>query len=167
VECATSRCYTNAYRSLDISELKELSRVKNIYSKLALTIGSYKAKRSKLFVINSDGYPWAVVLSDNSVVVTKGAIRLMYAEGDKELGDARVAFVLGHELSHLTTEDLFHHRAFLVNEVGRASVGSWTHSNPSEELRADLRGYTFATIAGFRTDRLLNEDDDFFRDWLL
>jgi len=166
IGCATSLCYIDAYNSVDPAELPYLDRVKDIYKKLTRTIGSLQASRSKLLIIDSDGYPWAVALSDNSVVITKGAINLMYLEGDLELGDARVAFVLGHELSHLGTEDLFHHRAFLINQNQPTNLPAWDKSRPDEELRADLRGYTFATIAGYRTDRLLSEDDDFFRDWL-
>ena len=165
-ECATSKCYIDAYKSVDRSELPVIDRVNDIYKRLCRTIGSQQANRSKLQIIDSDGYPWAVALSDNSVVITKGAIELMYRENDLELGDARTAFVLGHELSHLSTEDLFHHRAFINNQNLSQEKPSWQQSNPEEELRADLRGYTFATIAGYRTDRLVGGEDDFFRHWL-
>jgi len=168
-ECATSKCYIDAYKSVERSELPVLDRVNDIYKKLCRTIGSQQANRSKLQVIDSDGYPWAVALSDNSVVITKGAIELMYRENDLELGDARAAFVLGHELSHLGTEDLFHHRAFINNQnliQGEPGNSLWQQSRPEEELRADLRGFTFATIAGYRTDRLVGGEVDFFRHWL-
>ena len=165
VSCATSTCYVDAYNSVEPAELPVLTRVNDIYRKLSRTIGSQQANRSKLLVIDSDGYPWAVALSDNSVVITKGAVQRMYQEKDLELGDARVAFVLGHELSHLGTEDLFHHRAFLNNQK-HGDTRLWQQPRPEEELRADLRGYTFATIAGYRTDRLINDDADFFRHWL-
>ena len=165
-ECATSKCYIDAYKSVDRSELPVLDRVNDIYKKLCRTIGSQQANRSKLQVIDSDGYPWAVALSDNSVVITKGAIELMYRENDLELGDARAAFVLGHELSHLGTEDLFHHRAFLNSQTLSQGKPTLQQTHPEEELRADLRGYTFATVAGYRTDRLVGGEDDFFRHWL-
>lgn len=166
-ECATSKCYIDAYKSIEPSELPVLTRVNEIYRKLTRTIGSQQASRSKLLVIDSDGYPWAVALSDNSVVITKGAIERMYRENDLELGDARTAFVLGHELSHLGTEDLFHHRAFISNRQFQRSNRLWPQPRPDEELRADLRGYTFATIAGYRTDRLIGSGSDFFRQWLV
>jgi len=165
-ECATSRCYIDAYQSVDPSELPVVARVNNIYKKLSRTIGSQQANRSRLHVIDSDSHPWAVALSDNSVVITKGAIELMYLENDLELGDARTAFVLGHELSHLGTEDLFHHRAFVNNRRLQTRETLWQQSRPEEELRADLRGYTFATIAGYQTDRLIGGEGDFFRRWL-
>jgi len=164
--CATSKCYIDAYQSVEPSELPILDRVNDIYKKISRTIGSQQAIRSKLHVIDSDGHPWAVALSDNSVVITKGAIKLMYRENDLELGDARTAFVLGHELSHLGTEDLFHHRAFINNRKLPTRETLLQQPRPDEELRADLRGYTFATIAGYRTDRLVGGESDFFRRWL-
>ncbi len=168
LECATSRCYIDAYSSVDGASLPALSRVKGIYKKLTKTIGSHKAMHSDLLVIESDGYPWAVALSDNTVVVTSGAIKKMYQEGDLALGDARAAFILGHELSHLETDDLFHHRAFIANRnrgIGK-STPRFLDPNPGEELRADLRGYTYATIAGYETDRLISEENNFFTGWL-
>lgn len=166
IECATSKCYIDAYKSVDPTELPVIERVQEIYRNLSKTIGSQKANRSKLLVIDSDGYPWAVALSDNSVVLTKGAIDLMYQEQDMALGDARVAFVLGHELSHLDTEDLFHHRAFLANTNPTNKRFDPLIPRPEEENRADLRGYTFATIAGYDTGRLIGDEGDFFTQWL-
>jgi len=136
IECATSKCYIDAYKSVDPTELPVIERVQEIYRNLSKTIGSQKANRSKLLVIDSDGYPWAVALSDNSVVLTKGAIDLMYQEQDMALGDARVAFVLGHELSHLDTEDLFHHRAFLANTNPTNKRFDPLIPRPEEENRA-------------------------------
>ena len=164
LQCATSKCYIDIYNSITMSEFPELSRVKDIHRKLTGTIGSNKAQRSELFVIDTVGHPWAVALSDNSIVMTKGAIDRMYKDSNMELGDARVAFVLGHELSHLDTDDLFHHRAFVANHSGRQLKKS--KSRMEEELRADLKGYTYATIAGYRTDLLIGGETDFFRTWL-
>ena len=165
LECANSRCYTDTYKSVDAESLATLNRVTKVYTRLTKTIGSRKVKHSKLLVITSNGHPWAVALSDNTVVITSGAVKKMYQENDFELGDARAAFVLGHELSHLETEDLFHHRAFIANTK---SIQKLLPSKPEldEELRADLRGFTYATIAGYRTDRLLTKESDFFKDWL-
>lgn len=165
LECATSRCYTDSYSSPTPESLPELSRVVSIYENISRTIGSKQAKRSRLLVIESDGYPWAVALSDNTVVLTSGAIKKMYHNSEQELGDARAAFILGHELSHLETEDLFHHRAFVANEKEPSILKIW-RQRPDDELRADLRGFTYATVAGYETNRLFEKSNDFFLDWL-
>ena len=165
-ECNTRQCFVEAYKSVEPSELPELKRVREIYERLSHTVGSRTAIGSKLLVIDSDGYPWALALSDNTVVVTKGAIEKMYTENDVGLGDARAAYVLGHELSHIETQDLFHHRAFLFNEGTGYADNPPSPDRRAQELRADLRGFTFATIAGYETNRLLVGDEDVFRNWL-
>ena len=166
IECATSKCYTDVYNSVDASKSPTLLRVTDIHKRLIKVIGSQQIKRSRLFVIDSVDYPWAVALSDNSIVLTTGSIEAMYKENDLALGDARAAFVIGHELSHLMTEDLFHHKSFVFNNSSNLSSEINLQARPEEELRADLRGYTFATLAGFETDRLLGGDNDFFVQWL-
>ena len=163
IECVTSKCYADVYGDVDPTTTSTLSRVEGIYRKLARTVGTQQAVRSKLMIINSNGFPWAVALGDNTVVVTTGAIERLYRERDLVLGDARAAFMLGHELSHLATDDLFHHRYFLFNS---GNTFKKPEPRPDEELRADLRGYTIATLAGYETHRLLNQQEDFFRTWL-
>jgi len=164
VECATSKCYLDVYGSAERTPL--VSRARKIHKRLVGSIGSQELKRSKLVVIDTDGYPWALALRDNSVVVTRGAVEKMYNESDLELGDARLAFVLGHELSHLRTADLFHHQAFVDNAMNDISKPAWLRSQPEDELRADLRGFTYATISGYKTDLLIGGDDNFFDEWL-
>lgn len=164
IQCVTSQCFANVYGDVDPESSPTLSRVETIYQKLTRTVGTQQAVRSKLMIIESNGFPWAVALGDNTVVVTTGAIERLYREQDFSLGDARTAFILGHELSHLATDDLFHHRYFLFNS---GSTFEKPKPRPDEELRADLRGYTIATLAGYETDRLLNQQDDFFRTWLV
>jgi len=163
IECVSSKCYADVYGNVDPSTDSIHTRVEDIYESLTRTVGTQQALRSKLMIINSNGFPWAVALGDNTVVVTTGAIERLYREQDLELGDARTAFMLGHELSHLATDDLFHHKYFLFNTGNTLKS---PEARPEQELRADLRGYTIATLAGYKTDRLLNDHEDFFRTWL-
>ena len=154
IECVTSKCYADVYGDVDPTTTSTLSRVEGIYRKLTRTVGTQQAVRSKLMIINSNGFPWAVALGDNTVVVTTGAIERLYRERDLVLGDARAAFMLGHELSHLATDDLFHHS---FGQIG--SRGSWFHHGrhtrhpidralfkhtPDREVEGiDVNGHTF------------------------
>ncbi len=165
IQCATSKCYIDVYKSVEPSTLPQIHRVNQIHAKLTQTIGSQRAILSKLVVINSNGHPWAAALSDNSIIITKGAIQSMYEGVSETLGDARIAFVIGHELSHLVTDDLFHHKAFVINNSPNTKQ-SYLRARPEEEYRADLRGYTVASIAGYRTDLLIGGNHDFFQNWL-
>ena len=165
IQCSTSKCYLDVYNSVDPESLPVIGRVRDIHRNLVKTIGSQQALRSKLIVINSTGHPWALALSDNAIVLTKGAIESMYRGVTDEIADARIAFVLGHEISHLVTDDLFHHKAFVFNQ-SEGTTQAILQARPEEELRADLRGYTFASIAGYRTDLLLGGGNGFFESWM-
>lgn len=164
--CSTSKCYTDAYNSVDSTAFPLVNRVDGIFNKLRSTVGLKKTNRAKLLVIDASGYPWAVALSDNTIVLTTGAIRKMYQGNDYALADARIAFVLGHELSHLVTDDLFHHRAFAATRVPEGDSADWQRSSPADENRADFNGYLFATISGYETQQLLRKKNNFFNSWL-
>ena len=164
--CSTSKCYTDAYNSVDSAAFPLVNRVNGIFRKLRNTVGLKKTNRAKLLVIDAEGYPWAVALSDNTVVLTTGAIRKMYQGDDYALSDARTAFVLGHELSHLVTDDLFHHRAFAATRLPEGGTSDWQRSSPADENRADFNGYLFATISGYETQQLLRRKNNFFNSWL-
>ncbi|MDD5169148.1 MAG: M48 family metalloprotease [Syntrophales bacterium] len=68
---------------------------------------------SELTVLKSQGDPWTFVLrADGAVIMTQGAIHLCYKDVSKEAGDARLAFLIGHELSHLANRHFWHAEAF-------------------------------------------------------
>jgi len=50
--------------------------------------------------------------------------------------------------------------------LNRQSALQFFQQRPDEEIRADLRGFTYATVAGFQTHRLLSNESDFFLNWL-
>jgi len=158
--CTTKQCYVDAYESVNSAKLPEVVRVQKIFDKLRAVVGTKQTIAAELLIIDSDGKPWAAALSDQTVVLTTGAIEIFYSEGDKELGDTRAAFVLGHELAHLNTQDLFHVKAF----NGEKNY----YQNPdslNQEMRADLNGFSYASIAGYNTPRLLSGREDFFNYW--
>jgi len=135
-------------------------RVQKIFNKLRATVGTKETITAELLIIDSDGKPWASSLSDQTVVLTAGAINIFYSEGDTELGDTRAAFVLGHELAHLNTQDFFHVKAF------NGEKNYYKNSDSlNQEMRADLNGFSYASIAGYNTPRLLSGRDDFFKYW--
>ena len=158
--CADKQCYVDAYESVDSSELPEVTRVARIFDRLRSVVGVRETVSAELHVIDSDGKPWALSLADQTVILTTSAIEIFYSEGDKELGDARAAFVLGHELAHITTQDMFHAKAFNGDRGFKLNVNS-----REQEKRADINGFTYATIAGFNTTRLLTGKNAFFKYW--
>jgi tetratricopeptide (TPR) repeat protein len=158
--CPNKQCYVDAYESVDSDKLPEVVRVKKIFSKLRAVVGTKETISAELLIIESDGRPWALSLSDQTIVLTTGAIEIFYSEGDKELGDTRAAFVLGHELAHITNQDLFHAKAFNGERNYALNIDLF-----NQEMRADINGFTYATIAGFNTPRLLGGKAGFFQYW--
>lgn len=158
--CPNKQCYVDAYESVDSDKFPEVVRVKKIFSKLRAVVGTKETISAELLIIESKGRPWALSLSDQTIVLTTGAIEIFYSEGDKELGDTRAAFVLGHELAHISNQDLFHAKAFNGERNYALNADLF-----NQEMRADINGFTYATIAGFNTPRLLGGKAGFFQYW--
>ncbi len=151
-----------------------------------------------LRVIDSDGQPWAVSLPDGYVILSRGALDICYDGDDAEalrVGDARLAFVLGHELAHLVSRDFWHRNVFLslagtpnakaldaVQEV--VAGGMFDDEEEREianiaaikrkELQADDAGFLYASLAGFETPLIFshgeesgNSREDFLAQWVV
>lgn len=117
---------------------------------------------SKLFIIQSNSVPWAIALEDRNVILTSGAIDVIYA-GDDSLDkkDARMAFVLGHELKHVVENDFSHEQAY--NSFSDSATSDLLASNASTEanrktleLLADEEGLINASLAGYDTSAIFS-----------
>jgi len=45
--------------------------------------------------------PWAIALPDGYIIIASQTLDICYKNVSKEIGDTRIAFILGHELAHL------------------------------------------------------------------
>jgi tetratricopeptide (TPR) repeat protein len=127
-----------------------------------------------LVVLAGPERPEALALGDRSVAVNLAALELCYwTPADREgrigrQGDARLAFVLGHELAHLEADDFWHLAAFaaLARHEPLAELASDTLAERRRrEVAADLRGLLFTLIAGFPATELVAVADGFFERW--
>ncbi|KPA10820.1 hypothetical protein MHK_008977 [Candidatus Magnetomorum sp. HK-1] len=50
----------------------------------------------------------ALSFPDGTVVISTGVIDLCYLDVTPKVGDGRLAFILGHELAHLSNNDFWH-----------------------------------------------------------
>jgi tetratricopeptide (TPR) repeat protein len=107
-----------------------------------------------------------VALPNNTVLLSKQVIKFSYRRVSKKHGDARLAFILGHELAHIANKHLLP-KAFL----GTPSYSEKLQENRGEkgrqqEIEADEQGFVYAAMAGYAVDDLLWErDGDFFITW--
>ena len=110
---------------------------------------------SKLYIIESKSTPWAIALEDRNIILTTGAIDIIYnRDGSLYEQDARMAFVLGHELKHVIENDFSHHRAYLaLTESADSAFFSSDNDQSTDrktlELRADEEGLIHASLAGY------------------
>lgn len=140
-----------------------------------------------LRIVDSPGDPWAIALPDGHIVLSKGAVDIAYRQATLEEGDARLAFVLGHELAHLAKNDFWHQQVYraLMGDPGADSLrklleqgADVTGADPQQRLEeaqikeweADDWGFVYAATAGYRVETLLGAPEtgqpDFFKHWM-
>jgi len=180
-----SRFYLDTFGVVDAGQYPLADRVTRVFSRLLRVADKAEYKDPDILLINSDSWPWAIALPDNTVLVTRGAVDICYKGVSKAHGDARLAMILGHELGHLAEDDYWHRDVYLSlsnrPEVGASDVlrfigerSGLVNANSEEwktivrdrELRADDRGFIYAALAGFDT-KLLSADksQSFFHYW--
>jgi len=127
--------------------------------------------RARLFVVDSDNEPWAVALQDGNIILSRGAIDVAYDGADLAISDARIAFVLGHELAHIIANDFWHQQVYLAFSASGTDVqsdASQAQRRKEQELRADEEGLLYASLAGYNTRSLLDDSTgkpDFLHHW--
>jgi tetratricopeptide (TPR) repeat protein len=136
-----------------------------IFQRLVQVAGTRAGVVPRLMIIARE--PWDIVLPialpDGSIVLSKRVLDICYQIPTQ--GEARLAFVLGHEIAHLLNNDLWHISFFtrkpaMPPEVFPAHV-------VASELRADEQGILYAAMAGFHTHAVVTLDrhSDFFAEW--
>lgn len=142
-----------------------------------------------LHVIESTGDPWVIALPDGNIVLTRRAVEIAYRHTDERIGDARMAFMLGHELAHLSRDHYWHHDVFRLLTRPREELSSGEQNilqllgetsdvnrdeaalaeQREKEHEADDRGFIYAALAGYAVDTLLADAPDeehFFTFWM-
>jgi tetratricopeptide (TPR) repeat protein len=147
-------------------------RVKEVADKVA-------SRRPRLFIIKTRSEPFAFALPDGSIVIHPKTLDICYTDVDKETGDQRTAFILGHELAHLANKDFMHREAFQALEehgTGNSKEKIRSYFKPSKqektreykkkELMADKMGALYASMAGYDISGLLGKADHFLSLWV-
>jgi tetratricopeptide (TPR) repeat protein len=136
-----------------------LPRVYTVFARVLKVADKSSNATPKLIVVNDRRSAVAFVLADGSIVVSQRALDLVHEDAEPMLVDARLAFILGHELAHLADHDFWEHEVnqtagiSAVREIGAAV--DLDSAQQKKELKADDLGFLYAALAGFRVDRLL------------
>ena len=165
----------------------------NIHAKRALAVfervsaaADKRANRPpRLVIVRKKAEPFAAALPDGSVILSLKALEICYEGVDENTGDARLAFVLGHELAHLAKDDFWHLQAFeFISKFGSdkkavdelvdllrktENISKTEHARAifrKKELQADAYGLLYASAAGYDPNVVAgNDETDFFRYW--
>ena len=181
--------YIETYGLIDPLTPK-VQRAHDIFARVRLSAESPIGLTPNLKIINSDGKPWAVALPDGYIILSRAALKICYQNVTEKTGDARLAFVLGHEIAHLTNGDFWHRQIYFAaaGEPGSASLKKirrtvrtmagisnengeedWLDVIKTKELQADDGGFLYASLAGFRTDQIFtknNQGENFLDYWV-
>ena len=147
-------------------------RVQSIFERVKDASDAH-GKQSTLFILDCDGWPWAATLQDKNIILTRGAIEAIYSSNDPlESKDARLAFVLGHELKHVQEDDFWHEqvrRQQVMASGSRLDYGEQSKERRRhDERRADEDGFIYASLAGFDTGAVFQSGlggYSFLNDW--
>jgi hypothetical protein len=112
---------------------------------------------------------FALAIPDNWIILSQGALELCYQKPDK--GDAWLAFVLAHEISHQFKRDYQHVKVFQFLNTPKVEdpkqkesfenflKGIQTSAIVAEEREADEYGIFYAALAGFNPEAIIPAGD--------
>jgi len=156
-----------------------VSDVQNIFDRVSAAADKRMNRLPKLLILKDAGDPWAMCRKDGMIILTQKAVEFCYKNVEKNTGDARIAFIIGHELAHLANDD-FHDL-----EVSQAVHGFSSDSEAfqqiqamfvksekdkediqKKELKADGYGLLYAAMAGYSPKAAVTaEGKNFFQEW--
>lgn len=160
--------WLKSYKEIKEGELRKRTAV--VFKRVLAASDRRKGIEPRVHVIDYDGLPWAQSLEDGSIILTKKAVEFCIRNLDRDSGDARLAFVLGHELAHQLNADFWPYRfeASTKNNPEFSSVREFSRSPAAikgMELEADQYGIIYAALAGFRTYIIGSKESNFFKEW--
>ncbi|MDH5511058.1 MAG: tetratricopeptide repeat protein [Nitrospinota bacterium] len=153
-------------------------RAEAIFDKVLAAADKRPGPRPEMVILDEDGFPWARSLPDGTILLTRGALEVAFSAKRPQDGDARLAFVIGHELSHQVNGDFWHfffYQGAHPEEMGdpRARktleqmvlIAKSGDSVTTKELQADQYGALYAIQAGYGLQAVVDNDKNFFLEW--
>jgi tetratricopeptide (TPR) repeat protein len=166
--------YIDTYGEVLPAQDPEVARAHRVFERMRAVADKNSKRLPKLVVVNSRADPWAIALPAGHIVLSKQTIAICHQEASLAEAEARLAFVLGHELAHLAHDDFWHHEVhgFLAVHAGTRQLADFLRSHrpiKERELAADDKGFIYAALAGYSVDALLKAGagkPHFFNFWM-
>ncbi len=154
-----------------------LPHVYDVFTKIRPIAEVNHRDSPELFIIKDLPGPPAFVLPDGNLILTQQALDIIYKDIlNQEEGNTRLAFVLGHELAHLASDDywssevkhLIQSKALSgeINDSILEQIERDYDDVKESEFKADDKGFLYAAMAGFPVEVLLNHENDFLSYWV-
>jgi len=153
-------------------------RAVDVFARVLAAADKKPGPSPELVILDEDGYPWARSLPDGAILLTRGALQIAFSAKTRKQGDARLAFILGHELSHQVNGDFWHfffyqgvHQETVQDPKTKQTLDEMVKiaqsgdSVSTKELQADQYGVLYATQAGYGMRAVVDEDHNFFQEW--
>ncbi|NIM15805.1 MAG: hypothetical protein GTO45_27760 [Candidatus Aminicenantes bacterium] len=132
----------------------------------------------RLYFINTRLGPYTMALPDGGIIINPVILDICYTNSNKEVGDSRLAFIIGHQLASLANEDLLYRHVFAhlqkyADKKAKKELAEYFIPNEIEKaseykkrvLLADYKGALYAAMAGYDMHKLFLEKDNFFTHW--
>ncbi len=168
---ASSQYWVDQYPAVPETD-PHVRRARKVFERMEAAAGH----RARLLILEGPKIPSALALADDTVLLDREGLALCYRDVPPAKGDARLAFVLAHELKHLAGGDLWHASAFLTVRNFAHGPGEdqrlldLLHQNPHDrqqlELRADEAGVLALITAGYDPRQLFQGSETFFETWV-
>jgi tetratricopeptide (TPR) repeat protein len=180
------RWLLNAHGNLAETNHPMVANAQAVFDRVSAAADKRSNRPPKLVMIAEAGDPWAMSLSDGSVILTQRGLEICYEDVDQSTGDSRLAFVLGHEMAHLANDDYWHWTAFeavqrhgshedagrevldlLIKTTNAGNTKQAKALRKKKELHADAYGLLYASMAGYDPMTIVdNNGKNFFREWV-
>ncbi|MGH8535814.1 MAG: tetratricopeptide repeat protein [Gammaproteobacteria bacterium] len=152
----------------------QVANAHRVFERVRAVADKNSKRLPRLVVVNSRADPWAIALPSGHVVLSKEAVAICHAQASLAESEARLAFVLGHELAHLAHDDFWHQEVygFLAARSGTRGLADFMQSHQTskeQELAADDKGFIYAAMAGYPVELLVKNQagkPDFFAFWM-
>lgn len=165
--------YVETYGEVTPGEDATVARAHKVFDRVAAVADKNSKRLPKLVVVRTKRGPWAIALPDGHIVLSNEAVALCHDGASANEAEARLAFVLGHELAHLARDDFWHQEvhAFLAAAPETRDLDRTLDARrdtTGKELAADDTGFIYAALAGYPVDMLLRShgtQPDFLHQW--
>ena len=179
--------WLKTYGGLTAKDEPLVGRAEQVFDKVAAAADKNAKRFPRLVVVNYAHDPYAASIQDGSIILTLGGLKLCYLGVNQAKGDARLAFVLGHELAHSAKDDYWHAAAFtavkeykgngskerkillkyLKDTAGQGDGEKGKEVTRVRELQADSYGLLYMAMAGYNPKMIVDLDHtNFFREWI-